>query len=46
MKLTRLVLLALTVSLAAACGSDITGPESTPQPSAPSLGWGTLGSGT
>jgi hypothetical protein len=47
MKYTRLVLVALTLSLAA-CGSDITGPESAPQPTAPSFddGWGTLGSGT
>ena len=46
MKFTRLVLVALTLSLAA-CGSEITGPESMPVPSTPSLdGYGTLGSGT
>lgn len=45
MKYTRLLLVALTLSLAA-CGSDITGPESSPQPTKPSLTGITLGSGT
>lgn len=47
MKFTRLVLVALTLSLAA-CGSELTGPESVPTPSAPAYddGQGMLGSGT
>ena len=46
MKYTRLLLVVMTISLAA-CGSDITGPESS-QPAAknPSMGVYTLGSGT
>lgn len=46
MKFTRLVVVALTLALAA-CGSEITGPESAPVPTAPSFdGHGGLGSGT
>lgn len=45
MKFTRLVLVALTLSLAA-CGSEITGPESSPPPSKPAMGVFTLGSGS
>jgi hypothetical protein len=48
MKVARILLAALTLSLAA-CGSEITGPESSPQLSeapAPARGIGVLGSGT
>lgn len=45
MKFTRLVLVALTLSLAA-CGSEITGPDISPSPTPAFDGHGTLGSGT
>lgn len=46
MKLSRILLVALVVSLSA-CGSEITGPESSTPPSKPSMDSGvTLGSGT
>jgi predicted small lipoprotein YifL len=46
MKLSRILLVALVVSLAA-CGSEITGPDTSIAPSQPSLNSGvTIGSGT
>lgn len=47
MKYTRILLLALTVSLAA-CGDQITGPDTSPPPPSRVVldGVGTLGSGT
>ena len=45
MKYTRLLLVAMTLSLAA-CGSEITGPDSSTPASKPAMGVVTLGSGT
>lgn len=47
MKIARMLPLALLLSLLAACGADVTGPDPDPRPEAPRLegGIGTMGSG-
>lgn len=44
MKLVRLAVATLALTVIAACSSGVTGPSKSSQPTAPSLSQGTLGS--